>query len=218
MVGSASISKLRDSLSGSEEPFASRRPLNGQLTYGIPLRQCVVTNIVMPPWLKSSKRFHICCRWTGSRPEVSSSESKGGSCTSAQASASNCRMPPERLPAEASRLLSDQSTRAAGRSARQFAARHAAGATEKADILLHGQITIEAETLYGVTKLRTHDVPLTPDVGARDLRCSVGWSHQAWHADGRSFPAPFAPRNPKMVPGAIAGRGPPRRGSRHRIC
>ena len=70
----------------------------------------------------------------------------------------------------------------------QFITRNTTGSSKKSHVLLHRQVGIQAEALRDVTKLSSHEMPLSPRIGPVDLRRSVGRMGQAAeHSHRRRF-------------------------------
>ena len=68
---------------------------------------------------------------------------------------------------------------------RQLVSRDAGGSAEKPNVLFHGEIAIEAETLRDISEFRARPMPLPPDIETADLRAAAGGMDQpTQHPDG----------------------------------
>ena len=116
-------------------------------------RYGVAMTIVRPRERNSDSSFQNSRRDTGSTPVVGSSSSRRrGSCTSVQASASFCFMPPDSRSARRSRngvscVISSSRSRAAR------VAPDAVDLGEERDVLVDGEIAVEAEALRQVADI-----------------------------------------------------------------
>ena len=113
-------------------------------------RYGVLTRIVMPCSRNSASSFQNSRRETGSTPVVgSSSRMTRGSCTSVQASASFCFIPPEsrsaRRDRNGSRFVSSSSRRR-----RSLVVREVVDLGKERDVLVDAQVAIQAEALRQV--------------------------------------------------------------------